>query len=153
MKYTSTIIIEVPIDTFVTILDNPENMKHWQRGLNSFEHVSGNPGSIGAKMKLNYAFGRRTMTLIETITENNLPHTLHMHYDAKGMHNIQENYFHETDEGYTKWVSKNEFVATSFLMRMMTVFMPKAFKKQSMQYLTDFKNFAEKGISVQNETA
>lgn len=152
MEYTSTIIIEVPIDTFIKKLDNHENMKHWQRGLVSFEHVSGDPGKIGAKMKLNYNFGKRKMTLLETITKNNLPHKLHLHYDTKGLHNIQKNYFEETPEGYTKWVSKSEFIATEFMMRMMTVFMPNIIKKQTMQYLLDFKNFAEKGLSVQNET-
>ncbi|HLV69839.1 MAG TPA: hypothetical protein VKY34_03970, partial [Xanthomarina sp.] len=71
-----------------------------------------------------------------------------MMYDAKGMQNIQENYFEETLEGHTKWISISEFIPSSFMLRMMTLLMPKAFKKQSKQYMQDFKNFAEKGISV-----
>ena len=54
MKYTTEIIVEVPIETFIKKFDSAENMKHWQRGLVSAEHVSGDPGQLGAKMKLNY---------------------------------------------------------------------------------------------------
>ena len=150
MKYTSQIIVEVPLEQFIKKLDSHENMKHWQRGLESFEHVSGDPGKIGAKMKLNYNFGKRKMTLIETITENRLPKELHVNYDTKGMHNLQQNYFEQTPEGFTKWVSINEFIPTNYFMRFMTLLAPKSFKKQSMSYLNYFKNFAEKEISVKN---
>lgn len=150
MKYTSQIIIEVPLEHFIKKFDSHENMKHWQRGLESFEHVTGDPGEIGAKMKLNYNFGKRKIILLETITESQLPKELHMHYDTKGMHNIQQNYFEQTPEGFTKWVCKSEFIPTNFFMHFMMVLAPNSLKKQSITYLNDFKNFAEKGISVKH---
>lgn len=150
MKYTVETLIELPLDEVIKKFDNTENMKHWQRGLISVEHLSGTPGEVGAKMKMNYQLGKRKMELIETITYKNLPNEFHGTYDTKGMHNIQENYFSETEEGFTLWTSKNEFLATNFTLRIMTLLMPGAFKKQSKVYLTDFKNFAEKGISVAN---
>ncbi|WP_223033179.1 SRPBCC family protein [Hanstruepera marina] len=148
MKYTTEMIINVPLIEFIEKLDNPENMKHWQKGLIDYDHVYGTPGEIGSKMKLSYKMGKREMELIETITFNDLPHALHATYDTKGMHNIQENFFEEIDKNQTKWTSKNEFIPTSFMLRMMTLLMPNAFKKQTKKYLTDFKNFAEKGTSV-----
>lgn len=151
MKYTTEITVELPLDEFIKKLDNSDNMRHWQRGLVSYEHVSGMPGEVGAKMKLNYKMGKRDMELIETIIHHNLPHELYVNYDMKGMHNIQENFFEETNNGQTKWISKNEFVPTNFMLRMMTMLMPRAFKKQSKKYLQDFKNFAENGISLANE--
>ena len=153
MTYTTKIIVEVPLEAFVKKMDNPENMKHWQRGLISFEHISGTPGEFGAKMKLNFKMGKRHMELIETITKRNLPHEFHASYSTKGVDNIQENYFEETSEGHTKWISKSEFIPLGFMMKLLTVFMKGTFKKQSLQYMKDFKNFAEKGISVNNETA
>lgn len=149
MKYTSQIIVEVPLEQFIKKFDNHENKKHWQRGLVSFEHVSGNPGEIGAKMKFIYSFGKRKITLLETITTNQLPHKWHVHFDTKGMHNIQRNYFENTDEGYTKWVCKSEYIPTNLFMRLMTLLVPKSLKKQAMVYLNDFKDFAEKNNSVQ----
>lgn len=150
MKYTTQIIIEAPIETIVKKLDNQDNMQHWQRGLISFEHISGEPRKIGAKMKLNYKFGNRIMVLIETVTHNSLPNAFHVNYDTKGIHSIQKNDFKSTPEGYTQWICEREFFPTSFFMRMMIALMPKSFKKQSKTYLTDFKNFAEKGISVKD---
>ena len=150
MKYTTEIKIELPREEVIRKLDNVENIKHWQRGLTSVEHISGTPGEFGAKMRLNYQFGKRKMELTETITKSNFPDELHATYNTKGMHNIQKNYFKESTDGSTVWVSENEFLPTNFMMRVMTFLMPKAFKKQSLKYLTDFKNFAEKGTSVAN---
>ena len=120
-------------------MDNVDNMKHWQRGLTSAEHISGTPGQVGAKMQLNYKFGKREMQLVETITKNDFPREFHANYDAKGMHNIQQNYFEETPNGKTKWISKCEFVPTNFMMKMMTTLMPRAFKKQSKKYMKILK--------------
>lgn len=148
MKYTIETIINLSREETIRKLDNVENIKHWQRGLVSAEHISGTPGEVGAKMKLSYKFGKREMELMETITKRNFPHEFHATYDTKGMHNIQENYFEAVGMDQTKWTSKSEFIASSFMLRMMMFLMPGAFKKQSKIYMEDFKNFAEKGTSV-----
>lgn len=148
MKYTVEIVVELPLNEFIKKFDNTDNLKHWQMGLISTEHISGNPGRNGAKTKLIYKFGKREMELIETVTHRNLPHEFHGNYDSKGIHSIQENFFEETPDGYTKWTSKSEFLPLGFTMWVMAIIMPRVFKKQSLQYMKDFKNFAEKGISV-----
>jgi hypothetical protein len=131
-------------------MDGIINLKHWQRGLTSVEHISGTPGQVGAKMKLNYKFGKNEMHLIETITKNEFPEEFHANYDTKGLHSIQQNFFDETADGKTKWVLKNELIPTSFMMKMMISLMPRTFKKQSKKYMHDFKNFVEHGTSVAN---
>lgn len=150
MKYTTEIVIHKPLNDVVKKMDSIENMKHWQEGLVSTEHISGTPGEFGAKMKLNYNFGNRKMELIETITKRNFPDEFHATYNTKGMHNIQQNYFESTVEGYTKWTSKNEFQPTTFAMNAMLFLMPRAFKKQTLKFMTNFKNFVENEISVTN---
>jgi hypothetical protein len=151
MKYSSEIIIDLSREEVVQKLDNAENMKHWQRGLISFKHLEGTPGEEGAKMELSYKMGKRDMVLIETIIKNEFPEELHANYDAKGVHNAQRNYFHEIEPNKTKWVSESEFEFKGFVMKIMGFLMPGAFKKQSLKYLTDFKNFAENGTSVAEE--
>lgn len=150
MKYTTEIIINKPLEEVAKKMNSTENMKHWQEGLVSVEHISGSPGKFGAKMQLNYNFGKRKMTLIETITKQNFPEEFHATYSTKGVRNIQQNYFTETSEGFTKWICKNEFQPTSFAMNAMLFFMPKAFKKQTKKYMTNFKNFVENGTSMFN---
>ncbi|WP_033955959.1 SRPBCC family protein [Psychroserpens jangbogonensis] len=150
MLYTTEIIVKVPLDAFIKKMDNIDNMKHWQRGLQSTEHISGNPGDLGSKIKLNYKYDKRDMEIIETITKSNFPHEFHATYSATGMNNIQKNYFSETADDFTKWTSVNHFIPLSFSMRVMLFLMPKAFKKQSNKYMQDFKNFAENGTSIAN---
>jgi len=111
--------------------------------------LSTNPGQEGARMSLSYKMGKREMNLVETIIKRNLPDELYMTYDTKGVHNIQKNYFKEKGDK-TRWVSETEFQFSGFGMKLMAFFMPRAFKKQSLKYMQDFKAFAEKGESVLN---
>lgn len=152
MNYTTKIIIEVPLETLAKKMDNADNMKHWQRGLTSYEHISGIPGKFGAKMKLNFTIGKRKLELMETIIKSNFPHEFHANYSTKSVDNHAENYFESTPEGHTKWTIHNEFIPLGLGMNLLMVFMKGAFKKQTLQYLKDFKNFAEKGTSVSNAT-
>jgi len=151
MTYTTEITVNIPRDEFILKMNNVENFRHWQNGLVAAEHISGNPGELGAKMKLSYNFGNRKMQLIETITKMNLPLELHTLYHTKGMDNLQENYFERTSEGYTKWVCKSEFRPLNLRMRLFTLLMPGTFKKQTLKYMHDFKNFAEQEISITDE--
>ncbi|NND62788.1 MAG: SRPBCC family protein [Flavobacteriaceae bacterium] len=148
MKYTCEISIDLPREEVIRKLDNPDNMKHWQKGLVGYKFIKGTPGEEGAKMELEYLMGKRHLKMVETITKNNFPHEFHANYDAKGVHNIQRNYFHEVDMNKTKWVSESEFQFSGFGLKLMGWLMPGAFKKQSNKYLVDFKNFAEKGVSM-----
>ena len=148
MTYNVEIIIDLPRDEVIKKFDNTENMKHWQRGFIAAEHLSGVPGEVGAKMKLTYKMGKREMVITETITKRNLPDEFHGSYDTKGVHNNQENYFEDFNGNQTKWISKCDFLPTTFMMRVMTTIMPGAFKKQSKTYMVDFKNFVENGSSV-----
>lgn len=153
MKFASEIIVDLTLKEFIKKFDNAENMKHWHRGLVSIEHVSGNPGMVGAKMKLNYLIENRKMAIIETVTHQNFPYAFNGIYSTKGIDNIQENHFEEISNGSTKWTSISEFMPLSFSMRAMLWVMPKSFKNQSHRYMNDFKNFAERDISIYHEKA
>ncbi|MEZ4857195.1 MAG: SRPBCC family protein [Flavobacteriaceae bacterium] len=148
MKYTTKMILNLPREEVIKKLDNPENMRHWQRGLTGYTLLKGTPGQLGAQMKLDYTIGKRRMSLTETIIENQFPSHFHVTYEAPGIFNVQRNFFIEIDPHTTQWVSETEFTFNHFGMKLMGWLMPGAFKKQSLKYLTDFKNFAEKGISV-----
>ncbi|MCB0458291.1 MAG: SRPBCC family protein, partial [Flavobacteriaceae bacterium] len=86
--------------------------------------------------------------MTETILENNFPKTFHAAYETQGVYNIQRNFFSEINATTTEWLSESEFRFSGFGMKLLGWLMPGAFKKQSMKYLIDFKNFAEKGTSV-----
>ena len=144
MKYTIEIDIDLPRDKVIELFDNPENMKYWQQGFISMEHISGTLGQVGSKSKLKYKMGNREIEMIETITKRDLPNEFSGTYEAKGVWNLNKNYFLELGLNKTKWKSEIEFKFSGF-MKLIAFLMPSSFKKQSMKYLKDFKEFAEKG--------
>jgi len=73
MQYTTEILIDKPISEVIKKFNSADNLKHWQEGLVSTEHISGIPNQLGAKMKLNFSFGKRKMEIIETITKQEFP--------------------------------------------------------------------------------
>ena len=143
MKYSHSIIIDRPREEVISLFDKQDNMFKWQPGLKDITPVSGVQGEEGAKMKLNYEMGKRKIEMVETIIKKDLPREFSGTYEAKGVYNVVRNYFEETPDNKTKWVSENEFQFSNFMMKVMGFLMPGAFKKQSFKYMELFKKFAE----------
>lgn len=142
MRYQTELVINLPLDRVIELFDSFENLKLWQEGLVSHEHLSGEPGQPGARTKLLYDMGRRRVEMIETILTRDLPDEFSGTYDAKGVHNIVKNYFHDQGET-TRWVLDSDFRFHG-MMRLMSIFMPSSmFKKQTRQTMEAFKKFAE----------
>jgi hypothetical protein len=118
-------------------------MKKWMEGLQSFEHISGTPGQVGAKSRLKFKMGKREMEMIETITVKDLPREFSGTYEMNGVFNSVKNKFVALSDNPTKHISEQEFQFKGF-MKLFGLLMPGMFKKQSMKYLRDFKNFAER---------
>jgi hypothetical protein len=141
MKYTSEVEINLPREKVIELFDNPDNMPKWQQGLVSFETIKGEQGEEGAQAKLKYKMGKREIEMIETITRRNFPDEFNGTYEAKGVFNVMENIF--IDNGKTTtWKTISEFRFKGF-MKLMALFMPGAFKKQTLKTMNDFKRFAE----------
>ena len=142
MKYTSEIVINLPREKVIELFDNKANLIHWQEGLQSFEHLSGEPGSIGAKSILKYKMGKRNIEMTETILKKESPNFDFL-YEAKGVWNEVKNSFSEIDQNQTKWTIENDFRGKG-MMAVMIFLIPSMFKKQTMKFMKSFKYFAEK---------
>ena len=141
MKYTIQTTINKPKSEVVSLYDNIPNLYKWMEGLESVELLSGMEGKKGAKTKMVFKTPKRVMTMTETILLNELPDKMVTSYQADGVFNIIFTEFHEDGED-TIYRTIQEFKFKGF-MRVIGFFFPKAFKKQSMKYLEDFKKFAE----------
>jgi hypothetical protein len=142
MKYTTETIINLPREKVVGLFNSSDNLPKWQPGFISLEPIEGLPGEVGSKSKLKYKMGKKEIEMIETITENNLPYEFNATYETKGVFNIAKNYFTEVDNNSTKYTTEQEFQFQGF-MKIIGFLMPGAFKKESIKYSTQFKNFAE----------
>lgn len=143
MKYTVSIDIDKPIDRVIELFDSTDNLKEWMEGLQSFEHLSGTPGQVGARSKLIYKMGKKDVEMIETITVRKLPQEFSGTYEAEGVFNIVKNRFEKLSDNKTRYISEQEFEFKG-MMKYVAFLMPWAFKKQSMKYLKAFKRFVEK---------
>ncbi|MEO9967761.1 MAG: SRPBCC family protein [Reichenbachiella sp.] len=142
MKYTVDITINLPRAKVIELFDNPDNMKAWQPDLVSFEPVSGTLGQPGAKSILHYKMGKRDVVMTETVTKNNLPDEMAGTYETKGVYNEISNRFEAINQNQTKWTSENEFKFSGFMI-LIGFFMKSAFPKQTLQFMNQFKTFAE----------
>lgn len=144
MKYSNHVIINKPLSRVIELFDSEENLYKWMEGLQSYEHVSGEPGKEGAVAKMRFIMGKRDIEMTETITKNNFPHEYSAVYETKGIYNPQQNLFTVIDDNTTKYESTSEFRFDGLGMKLMGWLMPSLFKKQSQKYLDAFKEFAEK---------
>ncbi len=144
MKFLCSAIVNLPIDKVVELYINPDNLKHWQDGFISFEHISGDPGAVGSKSKLLYTIGKRQMELIETIRVNDLPEEFSATYAAKSMVNNMTTNFTALSDNKTRYDMHIDYTKfNGILPKLMSILMPGMFKKQSQKWLDQFKVFAE----------
>lgn len=152
MKYTTEIIIDLPVSKVIELFDNPDLMVHWMEGLQSFEALEGKPGQVGAKSRLRFQMKNRSFDMIETIVTRNLPDEFSGTYETQGITSFVCNRFIPIGDQQTKYISENEFTFSGF-MKILGWLMPGAFKKQSLKYQTDFKNWAEKYTADQTSAS
>ncbi len=152
MRYSSEITINLPRERVIELFDNTENLYKWMKGLESFEAIEGSPGQVGAKSRMVFQMGKRRIEMVETITKRDLPNEFATTYETKGVYNEVRNTFEPIDDKHTRYQTEHFFRFDSIAMRIIAFLMPAAFKKQSMQYLQDFKAFAEAEDDVEVTT-
>ena len=73
MKLKFESVIDASLDTVWAAFDNPDNLPRWQQNLESFNHISGEPGQPGAVSDLIYDEEGKKVVLKETIMERRDP--------------------------------------------------------------------------------
>lgn len=141
MKYDCRIEINKPINKVVELFDDPNNLHKWMDGLKSIEHLEGIKGEPGAKSKFIFERKGKKTEMIGTIISRNLPDEFSGTYDMTGVHNIQRYRFQKIDENKTMYISESEFQFKG-VMKWMEI-MSFAFKKQTMKFMENFKQFVE----------
>ncbi len=145
MKFHVCVEINLPIDKGIDLFVDSENLKEWQDGFISMEHLSGNPGEPDAKSRLMYKIRRREMEMIETIKINNLPEEFVGLYESKPMVNLMTNHFTDLEDDKTRYDAHIEYLQfNGFMPKVMAFLMPGMFKKQTQKWLDQFKAFAER---------
>lgn len=149
--YTVSVDIDLPRDRVVELFDSVENLYKWQTGLESFEHVSGEPGQAGSVSKLVFRNGKRRFELTETVTAWNPPDEFNGRYDWKGGSNTLVNRFIELGPERTRWESTCEYQMRALPLKVMAFLMPGMFRRENQKFLDNFKAFCETGADVREK--
>ncbi|WP_280433997.1 SRPBCC family protein [Nocardia carnea] len=162
MKYTDSIEIALPREKVAELLADPAHLPKWLRGLVLHEPLNGEHGQLGTISRVVMQMGRRTMECTETITRREpadlreTPKTSIVHFDreivGEGMRSAVRDRLTEAGPQKTLWESENEYRFDGFLMKLLALLLPGAFRKQSQQHMQDFKAFAEQGKDVREAT-
>jgi uncharacterized membrane protein len=145
MEFTCTVDIDAPRERVVAIFQDPENLKYWQEGFISAEHLEGEKGRTGAISRLRYKMGKREMDLMETILKNDLPHEFVGLYVHEHMSNTMTNTFKELPNGHTRYTAHLHYTEFhGFMIKVMAFLFPGMFKRQVQKWLDRFKVFVEK---------
>ncbi|HMC99120.1 MAG TPA: SRPBCC family protein [Ferruginibacter sp.] len=144
MKFTCSTEINLPINRVTSLFFDPDNLKYWQEGFISYDHIRGIPGEPGAKSKIILEHRNKRMELIETIIFKNLPYEMDALYEHKHMVNTLANRFILIDKNKTRYEAHVEYMKFHGLVpRLMAFFMPLMFKRQTQKWVNRFKEFAE----------
>ncbi|MFE9137687.1 SRPBCC family protein [Streptomyces sp. NPDC007355] len=162
MKYTVSIEIALPREKVAQLLADPAHLPKWLRGLVLHEPLSGEHGHLGTKSRVVMQMGQREIECTETITRREpedlreVPRTSVVQFDreivGEGMWSAVRDRLTEAGPETTLWESENEYRFSGFLMKLVGLLMPSAFRKQSLQHMQDFKAFAEQGKDVREAT-
>lgn len=142
MKYKVSVDIHKPIEEVITLFQDRSNDKLWMKGFQKKTAIRGDEGKEGAKCKVEFKMGKRHFKMEEEIVKIDLPIEYTTTYTTPKVFNRVKNSFEKIDNHTTRYHTEQEFQFKGF-MKIMAFVMPRAFKKQSLQYLKDFKAFAE----------
>ncbi len=141
MKFTCTVDINCDRAKVVEIFSNPDNLKHFQEGFKSKEHLKGVPFENGSTAKLTY----EKLELIETILENNLPDSFKALYEHKHMTNTMKVSFQDLGNNKTHYISEIHYTKfNGFLIKLMAKIFPGMFRKQVLKWMHLLKDYCEK---------
>ena len=142
MRYTLELDIDLPRERVIQLFLDENNLKKWQPDIVSFERIKGeNAREVGAQSKQIHRMGNSEIEMLETIVEADHPTKYAATYEAKNVWNLVENQFDEID-GKTHWTVTSEFKCKGFVA-IIAFLMPGSFKKQTLDFMHKFKNFAE----------
>ncbi len=142
MKLKFETVIDASQDAVWAAFDNPDNMMRWQQNLESFKHIAGKPGQLGAVSELVYDEKGKKVMLKETITERREPDFLAGTYESPTAKTLIVNHFEAVDDNSTRWTSWSNFTFQGF-MKIMSLFVRGMIRRRTEADMERFKLMVE----------
>jgi len=145
MLTETTVIINKPVKEVWEFFKNPDNLILWLSGFQKFEHVSGIPGTVGAKAKHHFLERGKVLILdgelTEVVQEKRIIGTL----DSSMMLNKVTNSFNDLGNDQTEVSLSSDTQFKGFLWKQIGPLMKGEFKKRQEKDLQTLKYILENG--------
>jgi hypothetical protein len=149
MKYIRAIEMNAPRDQVAKLFGDPANRLKWMDGIEDFEQMEGTPGETGSKAKMVFKVGNMHMTMIGTVTANNLPDSLRESIDASNVLTTAVSKFEAVSPQVTKYVSEQDFNFKGLFNKVVGFLLQREFKQQTLRHMQGFKRFVEEAALKQ----
>lgn len=145
MLTETKVIINKPIKEVWEFFKDPDNLVLWLSGFQRFEHISGTPGTVGAKAKHHFLEKGKELILdgelTEVIPEKRITGTL----DSSMMLNTVTNSFNGLENSQTELSISSDTQFKGFLWKQLGPLMKGEFKKRQERDLQTLKHLLENG--------
>lgn len=142
MKHHTEIVINASRAHVWSVFDDTDNLSKWQPTLESFEHVSGEPGQPGAVSQLTYNENGRKVVLTESINERREPAFLAGIYESSFGTNTIVTQFEVIDDNTTNMAMWCNFRFRG-IMKLLALFSGRSIRCRLDEDLQRFKALAE----------
>ena len=142
LHYIQEIEINSDIKSVAKLLSDPNNMINYMDGIESYNVTKGKINQVGTESEIIALMGDEKLKMKEIVIIANLPLEKKVTYSTDNGLNIVTNKLEKISPNKTKLINEQEFKFKGY-MKIISFFIPSAFKKQSKTMLERFKKFAE----------
>jgi carbon monoxide dehydrogenase subunit G len=143
MLTESTVVINKPVKEVWEFFKNPDNLVRWLTGFQKFEHVSGIPGTVGAKAKHHFLERGKELVLDGELTEVIDEKRIIGILDSSMMSNNVTNIFNDLGNDQTEVTISSDTQFKGFLWKQIGPLMKGEFKKRQEKDLQTLKRLLE----------
>ena len=145
MLTETKVIINKPIKEVWEFFKDPDNLVLWLSGFQRFEHISGTPGTVGAKAKHHFLEKGKELILDGELTEVIPEKRITGILDSSMMLNTVTNRFKELEGQQTELSISSDTQLKGFLWKQIGPLMKGEFKKRQERDLQTLKHILENG--------
>ena len=145
MLTESKVIIHKPVKEVWEFFKNPDNLVRWLSGFQKFEHISGVPGTVGAKAKHHFLERGKELILDGELTEVVEKKRIIGILDSSMMLNTVTNSFNDLGNQQTEVSISSDTQFKGFLWKQIGPLMKGEFKKRQERDLQTLKELLENG--------
>jgi len=145
MLTESTVVINKPVKEVWDFFKNPNNLILWLSGFQKFEHISGIPGTVGAKAKHHFIERGKELVLDGELTEVVEEKRIIGILDSSMMSNNVTNNFTDLGNDQTEVSISSDTQFKGFLWKQIGPLMKGEFKRRQEKDLQTLKQILENG--------